>query len=40
VQRLTGLSGPELEAVRAYEVAGRGRKTVLTKVAQLQAASG
>jgi hypothetical protein len=40
VQRLTGLSGRELEAVRAYEVAGRGRKTILTKVAQLQAASG
>lgn len=40
VQRLTGLSRPELEAVRAYEVAGRGRKTILTKVAQLQAATG
>ena len=40
VQRLTGLSRPELEAVRAYEEAGRGRKTILTRVAQLQAASG
>jgi hypothetical protein len=40
VQRLTGLSRPELEAVRAYEVAGRGRKTILTRIAQLQAASG
>jgi hypothetical protein len=39
VQRLTGLSRPELEAVRAYEEAGRGRKTILTRVAQLQAAS-
>jgi hypothetical protein len=40
VQRLTGLTRPELEAVRAYEEAGRGRKTILTRVAQLQAASG
>jgi hypothetical protein len=40
VQRLTGLSHTELEAVRIYEEAGRGRKTVLTKVAQLQAATG
>ena len=40
VQRLTGLSRPELEAVRAYEEAGRGRKTILTRVAQLQAAPG
>jgi hypothetical protein len=39
VQRLSGLSHAELEAVRAYEEAGRGRKTVLTKVAQLQAAT-
>jgi hypothetical protein len=38
VQRLTGLTGSELEAVRAYEQAGRGRKTILTRVAQLQAA--
>ena len=40
VQRLTGLSRPELESVRAYEEAGRGRKTILTRIAQLQAASG
>jgi hypothetical protein len=39
VQRLEGLSGDELEAVRAYEESGRGRKTILAKVAQLQAAS-
>lgn len=36
VTRLEGLSGEELEAVRAYEVAHRGRKTILNKVAQLQ----
>ena len=35
VQRLEGLSVTELEAVRAHEQAGRGRKTVLTRVAQL-----
>mgnify|MGYP006203834347 CR=1 FL=1 len=28
--------GHELEAVRAYEAANRGRKTILSKVAQLQ----
>jgi hypothetical protein len=39
VQRLDGLSREELEAVRAYESSGRGRKTILTKVAQLQPAS-
>ena len=38
VQRLPGLSPEELEAVRAYEQAGRGRKTVLLRVAQLKAA--
>lgn len=36
VQRLAGLSPEELEQVRAYEAATRGRKTVLTKIAQLQ----
>lgn len=36
VQRLAGLSPAELEQVRAYEAATRGRKTVLTKIAQLQ----
>ena len=39
VQRLPGLSPEELEAVRAYEAAGRARKTVLLRVAQLRAAS-
>jgi hypothetical protein len=37
VTRLAGLTGGELEAVRAYEVAHRGRKTILNKIAQLQA---
>jgi hypothetical protein len=37
VPRLAGLSGAELQAVGAYEVANRGRKTILSKVAQLQA---
>lgn len=37
VPRLSGLSGAELEAVGAYERAHRGRKTILNKVAQLQA---
>ena len=36
VQRLEGLSADELEAVRAYESATRRRKTVLTRIAQLQ----
>jgi hypothetical protein len=36
VTRLEGLSPGELEAVRAYESAHRGRKTILNKVAQLQ----
>ena len=39
VQRLGGLSGEELEAVRAYEEAGRRRKTILARVAQLQSGS-
>lgn len=34
--RLTGLSADELEAVRAYESAHRGRKTILNRAAQLQ----
>ena len=37
VTRLDGLGTDELEAVRAYEIAHRGRKTILNKVAQLQA---
>lgn len=36
VNRLAGLSADELEAVRRYEAANRGRKTILSKVAQLQ----
>lgn len=36
VQRLAGLSGDELEAVREYEAATRGRRTILTKISQLQ----
>jgi hypothetical protein len=36
VNRLAGLSAAELSAVQAYETAGRGRKTVLNKIAQLQ----
>ncbi len=36
VQRLAGLSSAELEQVRAYEAATRGRKTVLSKISQLQ----
>lgn len=36
VNRLAGLSAAELEAVRCYEAANRGRKTILSKVAQLQ----
>ena len=36
VQRLAGLSPEELEQVRRYESATRGRKTVLTKISQLQ----
>jgi hypothetical protein len=38
VNRLPGLTPDELEAVRLYETAHRGRKTILNKVAQLQAA--
>lgn len=36
VPRLAGLSSEELEAVRAYEVATRHRKTILNRVDQLQ----
>jgi hypothetical protein len=36
VNRLAGLSPAELESVKSYEVAHRGRKTILSKVAQLQ----
>jgi hypothetical protein len=37
VQRLAGLAAPELEAVQTYEAANRGRRTILTKISQLQA---
>jgi len=37
VERLAALSGDELEAVRAYEAAGRRRRTVLHRIAQLNA---
>lgn len=37
VPRLDGLEADELEAVRRYESGSRGRKTILSKVAQLQA---
>ena len=36
VNRLAGLSPAELTAVRRYETGHRGRKTILSKVAQLQ----
>ncbi|HEX4868748.1 MAG TPA: hypothetical protein VFV32_14150 [Acidimicrobiales bacterium] len=36
VNRLAGLTPAELDAVRSYELANRGRKTILSKVAQLQ----
>ena len=36
VQRLAGLADDELEAVREYETAHRGRKTILGRITQLQ----
>jgi hypothetical protein len=36
VPRLEGLSSEELDSVRAYEAAHRGRKTILNKIVQLQ----
>jgi hypothetical protein len=36
VPRLEGLSSAELDEVRSYEAAHRGRKTILSKIAQLQ----
>jgi hypothetical protein len=36
VPRLAGLAPSELEAVRSYEAARRGRRTILAKIAQLQ----
>lgn len=40
VQRLGGLSADELEDVRDYEAGTRGRRTILSKIAQLQSSSG
>ena len=37
VQRLAGLSRDEVEAVRAYEAATRGRRTILARAEQLLA---
>jgi hypothetical protein len=39
VPRLEGLGGDELEAVRQYEHATRGRRTILSRIAQLQASA-
>ena len=39
VQRLAGLSADELEAVRDYESGTRGRRTILSKITQLQTGS-
>jgi hypothetical protein len=39
VQRLAGLTAEELEAVRDYEAGTRGRRTILSKIAQLQGGS-
>lgn len=36
VPRLAGMGAGELESVRLYEAANRGRKTILAKIAQLQ----
>ncbi len=40
VQRLEGLSLPELEEVRAHEAAHRQRRTILHRVEQLLAGGG
>lgn len=37
VQRLAGLTAEELDAVHAYEQATRGRRTILSRIAQLRA---
>ena len=39
VQRLAGLAADELEAVRDYESGTRGRRTILSKITQLQTGS-
>jgi hypothetical protein len=40
VQRLASLRADELEAVRRYEAANRGRRTILHRIAQLSRADG
>jgi hypothetical protein len=40
VQRLASLRADELEAVRRYEAANRGRRTILHRIAQLSSADG
>ena len=40
VQRLASLRPDELEAVRRYEAANRGRRTILHRIAQLSSADG
>jgi type IV secretory pathway TrbL component len=40
VQRLSSLRPAELEAVRAYEIANRGRRTILHRIGQLTTSGG
>ncbi|MBX7070008.1 MAG: hypothetical protein K1X38_11530 [Microthrixaceae bacterium] len=35
--RLESLTPEDLEQIRTYEAAGRGRRTILSRIAQLQA---
>jgi hypothetical protein len=37
VQRLSSLRSDELDAIRQYEIATRGRRTILHRIAQLAA---
>jgi hypothetical protein len=39
VARLAALSPAELARIEAYETAGRGRRTILGKIAQLRASA-
>ncbi|HPB45739.1 MAG TPA: hypothetical protein PLP95_07800, partial [Microthrixaceae bacterium] len=36
IPRLDGMSSADLDAVRVYERANRGRRTILSRIAQLQ----
>ena len=36
IERLSGLSPAELDEIRAYELGGRGRRTILNRIDQLQ----